>query len=156
MTSATARATSGLAPKRGIRLTPATLRLLPFPPSDTIGDDVRRARLFLVAAVLAFWMVPTGAAVVVGLHLLIDDHHDGAHAQTDGTHQHEVVESTAHAHDVVAPRGSSTARHDVATMLAPEITPAARIDRSGAVAPATASNSPPHTSLFLSHCSLLI
>jgi hypothetical protein len=123
--------------------------------SDTIRRCVRRFRLTLAAATLAFWMAPTAVPVLVGLHLLLDDHHAVAHDPADDGHGHDVV-SPGHMHDLVLTRWSSSSRPVVTALLGVEIPLPLRVFDAWRTRPQILGHSPPQATLFLSHCSLLI
>jgi hypothetical protein len=117
---------------------------------------VRRFAFFLTAAVLASWMAPNAVAVGIGLHLLLEEHHVAAHAAPDAGHDHDVVAAAAHSHELVPTRYTSTTRPLTTVTLATELTAPSIEHDSWRTRPQSISHSPPSTSLYLAHCSLLI
>jgi hypothetical protein len=124
--------------------------------SDRIRRDVRRFAPFLAAAVMAVWMAPNAVAVAIGVHLLLDDHHAVGHVEPDDAHDHEVALSPAHTHDLMPARYDTTSRPLITAAVTAEISSITRTTESWRARPQTLAHSPPATSLFLSHCSLLI
>lgn len=114
---------------------------------------VQGLRLVLVLAVLACWAGPGAAALSVGIHLLVDDHHATSPAQAED-HDHDVITSTADGREVLQSRRTVPPDPGVDSVEMPRASmPAGPSEIRASEIVSTAA---PPGALFLVHCTLLI